>query len=83
MPVSRMASSSRMAPVPVMSAVYSGAIEADADVALRGKVVDFVRLDFAQQAGQGAGVRQIAIMEKQPVLRRVRVGVEWHPGVRC
>ena len=52
-----------------------GAIEADADVALRGKVVDFVRLDFSQQSGQGAGVRQIAIMQNQPVFRRMRIGI--------
>ena len=70
-----MASSSRTVPVAVMSVVYSGRIEADPHMALRGQIVNLRRLHLAQQAAQPARVAQIAVMEEQPRLVGVRIGI--------
>ncbi len=52
-----------------------GTIEAHANMALGGEIVNFLRLNLAEQPRQGAGIGQVAIMEEQPVFSQVRVGV--------
>ena len=42
----------RIVPRPVTSPVYSGNVEADADVALRAEVIDLIRADAVDQAGE-------------------------------
>jgi len=51
-------------------------LEADLDMALGGEVVDLVRLGFLDDPDQVGRVRHVAVMQKQPRLGVVPVGVE-------
>ncbi len=42
-----------------------GRLEADRDMALRAEIIDFVRLDIAQDAGEVRPIGEVAIMEDE------------------
>jgi len=52
------------------------AVETDADVALGGEVVDFLRLDSSDQAGEGAGVAQVAVVKFEWGIGDMGIGVD-------
>jgi hypothetical protein len=56
--------------------------EADGDVALRGKVVDFIRLYLLDNADEAGAVGQIAVVQDELAPGFVRVLVEMGYG-RC
>ena len=70
-------------PVATMSAVYSGLSKLTRTWLCDGQVVNLLRLHLADQPRQRAGVPQVAIVQMQAALARVRVGVErlQPPGV--
>ena len=51
-------------------------VEGDPDVGLRAEVVDLVRVDVAQQVDQRHAVVEVAVVQEQPPVRRVRVLVD-------
>ena len=51
-------------------------LEADRDMALRAEIVDLVRLDLADDAGEVGGVGQIAIVQAAFGVRRVRILID-------
>ena len=53
-----------------------GLLERDGDVALRGEVVDLVRLDLLDDPGQVRGVGEIAVVQEEADALLVRVAVE-------
>ena len=71
-----MASSTRSVPSASELAVYSGVSNETADVALRGEVVDLVRLDLLDDADQVGGIGQIAVMQVQAHAALVRILVQ-------
>src|SRR5665213_35863 len=50
-------------------------VEADADMTLRGQIINLVRLNLSDQARQSAGICQVAIMQMQAAFVRMRVFV--------
>ena len=71
-----MASSNRTVPVALVSADILRVVEADADMALRGEIVNLFRLQAVQQAHQGAAFGQIPVVEEQARALDLRVGID-------
>lgn len=55
-----------------VSGVLRG-FEGDRNVAHRAQVVDFIRLYFLQDTGQVGGIGQVAVMQVEFRVRRVRI----------
>ncbi|OQC68231.1 MAG: hypothetical protein BWX48_00138 [Verrucomicrobia bacterium ADurb.Bin006] len=53
-----------------------GTVETDADMALGGEIVNFLGLDMPDQAGQSAGVAQIAVVQVQMRPSNVGIGID-------
>ena len=51
-------------------------------MALRGEIVNFLRLDLVDQPCQRAGIAEIAVVQHQPVAGGVRVGVDMLQAAR-
>src|SRR4030095_14914178 len=51
-------------------------VEADADMALGGEIIDFLRLNFAHQTSQRAGVGKVAVMQEETIVADVGVFVD-------
>lgn len=77
----RIASSSRSVPSASAFAVYSGVFETHLNVALRGKIVDLIRLRLLHQPDDVGGIRHVALMQREPRVLDVRVLVNvFDPG---
>jgi hypothetical protein len=59
-----------------------GSLEAHGNVALRAQIVDFVRLDFLNDARQVRSIRQVAIVQLEIGRRRVRILVDMIDALR-
>lgn len=53
-----------------------GLIKADSHMALRGEVVDLMRIDLADQAGQAVAVGHVSVVQREGAIERVDILVE-------
>src|SRR5207253_8096270 len=51
-------------------------IEADSHMALRCEIVNLLRLYFADQSRERAGIAEIAVMQKEPALSLMWIGID-------
>jgi hypothetical protein len=75
-PRMRTASNSRSTPTASALEVYSGALEADADMTLRGEIVDLGRPDLLHQPDRVGRIRDVAIVQEKRHIAGVVVFIE-------
>ena len=78
----RIASSSRRVPTRIRVGGVLRRLERHCDVALRGQVIDLIRLHFLDDADEIGRIRQISVMQAQPDIALMRILVEMIDAVR-